>query len=52
MTYSDCWISTVDDAEFRPLLTSQRDAESGMRLEMLPPALANDLWINIVRRRG
>jgi hypothetical protein len=50
MTYSDCWISTVDDTEFRALLTSQRDTEWDGRLDMLPPALADDYWINIVRR--
>jgi DNA-binding transcriptional regulator YdaS (Cro superfamily) len=49
MTYSDCWISTVDDTEFRALLSSQRDTEGGERLDLLPPALANNYWINIVR---
>ena len=49
MTYSDCWISTVDDTEFRAVLTSQRDTERKEKLHLLPPALANGLWINIVR---
>lgn len=50
MTYSDCWISTVDDTEFQALLASHDEKEWSGRLDLLPPALASDLWINIVRR--
>src|SRR5947209_20585629 len=50
MTYSDCWISTVDDAEFRAFLASQPDTEHAGRLDLLPPPPTGGYWINIVHR--
>jgi hypothetical protein len=53
MTYSDCWIDTVDDDEFRAFKAQQvaADGETGRfgRLQTLPrPLGSNPYWLPIV----
>jgi len=38
MTFSDCWISSVDDEEFKDLIAAQQSAETrrANRLDLMP----------------
>ncbi len=53
MTYSDCWIDTVDDTDFQVLIAGQlgSDARRATRIELLPspPGMCH-LWLPIVRQ--
>ena len=52
MTYSDCWIDTVDDAAFKALVEGQRgeEARRAQRIELLPSAPGQGhLWPPIVK---
>jgi hypothetical protein len=51
MAYSDAWVDTVEDAEFKALVDSQSgmDARRRDKLFLLPTAPRSDCWINIVR---
>ena len=54
MTYSDCWIDTVDDDEFRAFKAQQTatDGETGRfgRLYFLPrPPGMSHYWLPIVK---
>ena len=52
MTYTDCWISTVDDDDFKALIAEQRklDARRAHPINLLPrlPA-ASHYWLPIVK---
>jgi hypothetical protein len=52
MTYSDCWIDTVDDGDFKALIAGQigSDAHRVNRIELLPspPGMCH-LWPPIVK---
>src|SRR5258708_4254602 len=49
MTYSDCWIDTVDDEEFRAFITERASIDTPRveKIFMLPPP-PQPYWINTV----
>jgi hypothetical protein len=52
VTFSDCWIDTVDDEEFAALLKERRspDLPLSERIFLLPrPPRPGNYWINLVR---
>jgi hypothetical protein len=52
MTYSDCWIDTIDDQDFKALVAAQTgsDARRVNRIELLPsgPGIPH-LWPPVVK---
>ena len=52
MTYSDCWIDTIDDGDFKALIAGQSgsDARRVNRIELLPsPPGMWHVWLPIVK---
>ena len=52
MTFSDCWISTVDDEEFKKLVAEQNSAgvRRANRLDLLPRAPAHShYWLPLLK---